>query len=152
MPVFEIRRELNPIGIINSPYKTEEEAPPQGTDTISEIKIFEEYAEGLQDIEGFSHLHVIYWLHKSKDWSLSVRTPWNSKPHGLFATRSPNRPNPFGYSVVELVGREGLTLKVRGLDAINGTPVLDIKPYIRAIDSKPNAKSGWLENKYRLIL
>jgi len=97
---------------------------------------------GLKDIEGFSHLHIFYYLHRSRGYSLSVKTPWDSEPHGLFATRRPRRPNPIGYSVVELIKREEKALKVKGLEAIEGTPILDVKPYIPKIDSKPDAKVG----------
>ena len=141
--------DLKPIGIIHSPYKTRAEAPPQGRTEISEVEILPEYEEGLTDVEGFSHLHMFYLLHMSKDFSLSVNTRWDSIPHGLFATRTPNRPNPLGYSVVELIERNGAVLKVRGLDAIEGTPVIDIKPYIPEVDSKPNAKGGWIAGKIK---
>ena len=141
--------DAKPIGIIHSPYKTRAEAPPQGRDEISEIEIMREFGEGLTDIEGFSHLHIFYWLHKSKGYTLSVNTPWDSKPHGLFATRTPNRPNPMGYSVVELIERKGNILKVKGLDAIEGTPVIDIKPYITEVDAKSHAKSGWIAGKIK---
>lgn len=142
--------KLKPIGIIHSPYKTRAEAPPQGKSDVLEIEIFEEYEEGLKDIETFSHIHVIYWMHKSKGYSLLITTPWNTKLHGLFATRTPNRPNPLGHSVVELIKRKGNILKVRGLDAIEGTPVIDIKPYVPRIDVKPEANSGWLGDKLKL--
>jgi len=145
----EMKLELKPIGVIHSPYKKNGEAPPQDGE-VSEIVIFDEYERGLKDIGGFSHLQVFYWLHKSRGYSLSVRTPWDPEPHGLFTTRSPHRPNPIGYSVVQLISREACVLKVKGLDAIDGTPVLDIKPYIPKIDSKPKAKTGWLEGKLRL--
>ena len=145
-----MRLELKPIGIVHSPYKTRREAPPQGEEKISEIEIFDEYKRGLKDVEGFSHLHILYWLHESKGYTLSVRTPWDPEPHGLFATRTPHRPNPIGYSVVELIERRENSLRVKGLDAIEGTPVLDIKPYIPKIDSRPNAKVGWLKDKLRL--
>ena len=141
--------DAKPIGIIHSPYKTRAEAPPQGRDEISEIEIHKEYESGLKDIEGFSHLHIFYWLHMSKGYTLSVNTPWDSKPHGLFATRTPNRPNPMGYSVVELIERKGNILKVKGLDAIEGTPVIDIKPYITEVDAKSHAKSGWIAGKIK---
>ena len=142
--------KLKPIGIVHSPYKTRAEAPPQGKSDILEIEIFKEYEEGLKDIETFSHLHVIYWMHKSKDYSLLITTPWDTKLHGLFATRTPNRPNPLGHSVVELIERKGNILKVGGLDAIEGTPVIDIKPYVPRIDVKPEANSGWLGDKLKL--
>lgn len=141
--------ELKPIGIIHSPYKNRGEAPYQGykSEKISQIEVFKEFEEGLQDIEGFSHVIVIYWFHKSQGYHLLVKTPWDDIPHGLFATRSPHRPCPLGLSVAELVAREENILKVKGLDAIDGTPLLDIKPYIPSIDEGSVVKSGWLEGK-----
>lgn len=144
--------KIKPIGIIHSPYKTRQEAPHQGwfrPEVISEIKIFKEFKDGLKDIEGFSYLIVLYWLHKSDSYNLFVKTPWDTKLHGLFTTRSPNRVNPIGFSVVELVERKVNILKVKGLDAIDNTPVIDIKPYIPDIDSKTNSKIGWLKDKNR---
>ncbi|MCK4336283.1 MAG: tRNA (N6-threonylcarbamoyladenosine(37)-N6)-methyltransferase TrmO [Candidatus Aenigmarchaeota archaeon] len=140
---------LKPIGVVYSEYKKRGDAPRQWEGGISEIEVFKEYEKGLKDVETFSHLHVLYWLHESEGYSLSVNTPWDTKPHGLFAARSPHRPNPIGYSVVKLLGREGNKLRVEGLDAIDGTKVLDIKPYVPRIDSKPEAGSGWLEGKFR---
>ena len=84
----------------------------------------------MKDIEGFTHIHIYYWLHKSKGYSLHVNTPWDDIPHGLFTTRSPHRPNPIGHTTVELVEQKDNILMVKGLDAIDGTPVLDIKPYV----------------------
>jgi tRNA-Thr(GGU) m(6)t(6)A37 methyltransferase TsaA len=141
--------ELKPIGIIHSPYKNTGAAPYQGykSEEISQIEVFKEFEEGLKDIEGFSHIIVIFWFHKSQGYHLLVKTPWDDILHGLFATRSPHRPCPLGLTVVELVAKEENTLKVRGLDAIDGTPLLDIKPYIHSIDEKSVVKSGWLEGK-----
>lgn len=143
--------ELKPIGVIHSPYKNTQEAPYQGyqSEEISEIEIFKEFEEGLKDIEGFSHLVVIYWFHKALGYHLLVKTPWDDALHGVFATRSPHRPCPLGLTVVELVAREKNVLKVKGLDAIDGTPLLDIKPYVPLIDGEPNSKAGWLEGKLR---
>ena len=143
--------ELRPIGIIHSAYKSRGEAPRQGhrRNTICEVELFPEFEEGLKDIEGFSHIILIYWFHKSRGYSLRVKTPWDTILHGLFTTRSPNRPCPLGLCVVELVAREGNVLKVRGLDALDGTPLLDIKPYIPSIDAKANANAGWLKNKLK---
>jgi formylmethanofuran dehydrogenase subunit E len=143
--------ELKPIGIIHSPYKDRGGAPHQGykSEEISQIEIFKEFEEGLQDIEGFSHIIVIYWFHKSQGYHLLVKTPWDDIPHGLFTTRSPNRPCPLGLTVVELVAREKNILKVKGLDAIDGTPLLDIKPYIPEVDQRSPVKAGWLEGKLR---
>ena len=144
--------ELKPIGIIHSPYKSREEAPRQGRGRkeICEVEVFPEFEEGLKDLEGFSHIILIYWFHKSKGYSLRITTPWDTVMHGLFTTRSPNRPCPLGLSVVELVSKEGNVLKVRGLDALDGTPLLDIKPYIPSSDAVADAKPGWLKDKLRL--
>ncbi len=137
--------DLKIIGVVHSPYKTTADAPFQGNDKISKIEISKEYEGGLKDIEGFTHLHVFYWLHKSKGFSLIVTTPWDTMSHGLFTTRSPHRPNPIGHAVVELVEQKDNILSVRGLDAIEGTPVMDIKPYIKKLDVKTDAISGWIE-------
>src|SRR4030065_1641845 len=141
--------ELKPIGIIHSPYKNTRKAPYQvhKIEDVSRIEVFKEFEEGLQDIEGFSHIIVIYWFHKSKGFHLLVKTPWDDIPHGLFTTRSPHRPCPLGLAVVELVASEKNVLKVKGLDAIDGTPLLDIKPYIPEVDGRLTAKPGWLEGK-----
>jgi tRNA-Thr(GGU) m(6)t(6)A37 methyltransferase TsaA len=141
--------ELEPIGIIHSPYKNRGEAPYQGykSEKISQIEVFKEFEEGLKDIEGFSHIIVIFWFHKSQGYHLLVKTPWDDILHGLFTTRSPHRPCPLGLTVVELVAREKNILKVKGLDAVDGTPLLDIKPYIPSIDKKSAVKPGWLKGK-----
>ena len=141
--------ELSPIGIIHSPYRDRGEAPYQGyrSKRISRIEVLKEFEEGLQDIEGFSHIVVIYWFHKSQGYHLLVKTPWDDVPHGLFTTRSPHRPCPLALTVVELVAREKNILKVKGLDALDGSPLLDIKPYVPAVDERSVVKSGWLERK-----
>jgi tRNA-Thr(GGU) m(6)t(6)A37 methyltransferase TsaA len=130
--------ELKPIGMIHSPYPSRGQAPRQGAgrEEICQVELFQEFEEGLKDIERFSHIILIYWFHKSKGYSLMVTPSWDTKPHGLFTSRSPDRPCPLGLSVVELVAREGNILKVKGLDAIDGTPLLDIKPYFPTIDEK----------------
>jgi tRNA-Thr(GGU) m(6)t(6)A37 methyltransferase TsaA len=141
--------ELKPIGIIHSPYKNTEAAPYQGYkgEEISRIEVFKEFEEGLKDIEGFSHIIVIYWFHKSQGYHLLVKTPWDDNLHGLFTTRSPHRPCPLGLTVVELLARERNILAVKGLDAVDGTPLLDIKPYVPSIDERSVVKPGWLEGK-----
>jgi formylmethanofuran dehydrogenase subunit E len=136
---------LKPIGTIHSPYTERKVSPPQGREEICWIEISEPYREGLKDIDGFSHLILIYWLHQDKECPIMVKTPWDSEAHGVFATRSPNRPNALGLSVVELIEREGNKLRVRGLDALEGTPLVDIKPYLPEIDSKANVKVGWVK-------
>lgn len=136
---------LKIIGIIHSPYKLTSDVPRQYKKETSEIEIYEEYKQGLKGIEDFSHIHVFYWLHKSKGYSLHVNTPWDDIPHGLFTTRSPHRPNPIAHSIAKLIERKDNILKVKGLDAIDGAPVLDIKPYVKKFDIRDRAVSGWLE-------
>ncbi len=141
--------ELKPIGIIHSPYKNTGEAPYQGykSEEISQIEVFKEFEGGLTDIEGFSHIIVIYYFHKSQGYHMLVKTPWDDRLHGLFTTRSPHRPCPLGLTVVELIAREKNILKVKGLDAIDGIPLLDIKPCIPAVDQRSVIKLGWLGSK-----
>ena len=142
---------MKPIGVIHSPYKNKGNTPYQGhrSEQISQIEVSKEFEEGLQDIDGFSHIIVIYWFHKSQGYHLLVGTPWDDIPHGLFTTRSPHRPCPLGLTVVELVARDKNILKVKGLDAIDGTPLLDIKPYIPDVDKRSVVKPGWLEDRLR---
>jgi tRNA-Thr(GGU) m(6)t(6)A37 methyltransferase TsaA len=147
--------KITPIGYIHSPYQTKHEAPQQGwfrPEVISEIEVFKKYEDGLKDIEGFSHLIVLYWMNESEGYVLQITTPWDTARHGLFTTRSPNRPNPIGFAVVDLVERKGNLLRVRGLDAIDNTPLIDIKPYSPKIDRKIAVKTGWLKNKLDMAL
>jgi formylmethanofuran dehydrogenase subunit E len=142
--------KLRQIGVVHSPYKTRKEAPFQGRHTQDEatLEIFESYEPALQDIEQCTHLIVLYWLDQSDRKVLQTRTPWGPKVHGVFATRSPNRPNPIGFCVVDLVECRGRFLKVRGMDALDGSPLLDIKPYSKldAVQdsriSRPNRNSN----------
>lgn len=136
--------ELKPIGIIHSPYLSRAQAPRQGVgrQEICQVELFREFEEGLRDIERFSHIILIYWFHKSKGYPLMLTPSWDTKPHGVFTSRSPDRPCPLGLSVVELVAREGNILKVKGLDAIDGTPLLDIKPYFPSTDEKGHGQIG----------
>lgn len=143
-----MNKEVTFIGIIHSPYTRPRESPSQPDGTKCTIEIYGQYAEGLKDVERFSHIHVIYWLHQSRGHTLLVNTPWDDKPHGLFATRSPHRVNPIAYAVARLVRRSGAILTVQGIDAIEGTPVIDIKPYIPDIDAKPDASDGWLSHTH----
>ncbi len=141
--------ELKPIGIIHSPYKNTGTAPYQGykSKEISQIEVFEKFEEGLKDIEGFSHIVVIYWFHKSQGYHLSVKTPWDDNLYSLFTTRSPRRPCPLGLTVAKLVARGKNILTVKGLDAVDGTPLLDIKPYIPPVGERSVTKLGWLKGK-----
>jgi formylmethanofuran dehydrogenase subunit E len=128
--------ELVPIGVIHSPYRKKGDAPHQGrlSPTTSEIEIFPEYADGLGDIAELQHLIILYWLDRADRRTLTAIPPHSKKAHGVFATRSPNRPNPIGLAVIDLLGINGERLIARGLDAFEGTPVLDIKPYSPEID------------------
>lgn len=146
-----VEMRLIPIGRIKSPFKKKENAPYQGkfAQEASEIEIYPEFEQGLKDVESCTHLIVLYWLHEAKRDVLLTKTPHDTEEHGVFATRSPNRPNPIGLSVVELLGREGRLLRVLGLDAIDGTQVVDLKPYSVELDAVPHAKIGWFEKANR---
>jgi formylmethanofuran dehydrogenase subunit E len=128
--------ELKPIGFVRSPYKEIEDAPHQGrfSGTVSEIIIDEEYLPGLRDVGKSRHLIVLSWFDRADRNKLTAIPPHNPVEHGVFATRSPNRPNPIGFSVVDLIDLKGRTLRVRGLDALDRTPVIDIKPYSEELD------------------
>jgi len=101
----------------------------------------------LKDIEGFSHIIILYFFHESRDYSLSVKPFLDSDRHGVFATRHPNRPNPIGISVVRLLERRGSILRVKGVDVLDGTPLIDIKPYVPSFDQATDAKIGWLKDR-----
>jgi len=128
--------ELVPIGVIHSPYREKKDAPHQGRNspTACEIEIFSDYADGLKDIALLPHLVILYWLDRADRRVLTAIPPHSNKEHGVFATRSPDRPNPIGLAVIDLLSIDGARLIVRGLDALDGTPVLDIKPYSADID------------------
>ena len=137
---------MQAIGYVGSPYKDAREVPrglgtKHSADGILEIK--PELELGLTDIEGFSHLFVIWAFDRSKGFELVGMPPSDNRPHGVFATRSPKRPNPIGLTVVELLRREGPRLHVRGVDMLDRTPILDIKPYLSNI-SPEHLRRGWL--------
>lgn len=138
-----------PIGIIHSHFKEIEGAPIQAIaakDSIGTIEIFPEYSEGLKDLDGFSHIILIYHFHLSKKYTLTVKPFLDNQQRGVFATRAPARPNSIGISVVELLKIEVNRLFVKGLDILDKTPLLDIKPYIPEFDSYNAEKIGWLAN------
>lgn len=137
--------ELEQIGVVHSPYREQKEAPSQGkhTNDVSTLEVFEDYEPALLDIEHCSHLIVLYWQDKANRSVLQTRTPWGPEIHGVFATRSPNRPNPVGLCVVELMERNGRFLKVKGMDALDGSPLIDIKPYSSQVDSVQDTHIGW---------
>jgi tRNA (adenine37-N6)-methyltransferase len=137
---------MQPIGYVRSPYKKTEEVP-KGLGATHEaegiLEIRAELEPGLQDIEGFSHLYVIWVFDRSEGYSLVGAPPSDNRPHGVFATRSPRRPNPIALSVVELLSRDGTSLRVRGVDMLDGTPILDIKPYLSNVPQE-RLRRGWL--------
>jgi tRNA-Thr(GGU) m(6)t(6)A37 methyltransferase TsaA len=138
-----------PIGIVHSPFKDPEGTPIQSVvarNTEAVIEIFPEYVEGMNDLEGFSHLYILFHCHLVKQKRLTVIPFLDTLPHGIFATRSPARPNPIGLSVVFLKKFAGNKLYVNHIDILDGSPVLDIKPYISQFDVFENVKTGWLEN------
>ena len=138
--------EMRPIGFVKTPY-SETKQIPKGCGTKHEaegvLEVLPELEQGLTDIEGFSHLYIIWAFHKADGCSLLGTPPSDTRPHGVFATRSPRRPNPIGLTVVELIAREGTRLHVRGVDMLDGTPILDIKPYLSSI-ADDRLKRGWL--------
>lgn len=110
------------------------------------VEIFPEFEAGLKDLEGFSHIILLYYFHQVHGASLTVLPFLDSEPHGIFATRAPTRPNPIGLSVVRLLRIEGRMLHVENLDILDGTPLLDIKPYVPGFDYRAEARTGWLKN------
>jgi tRNA-Thr(GGU) m(6)t(6)A37 methyltransferase TsaA len=144
----DISIHFQPIGMIFSPFKDLAGMPIQPTSDLSAsgtIEVFPEFVPGLKDLDGFSHLILLYHLHKAGPTKLEITPFLDSQPHGIFATRAPNRPNAIGLSVVELTSIEGGILYVDHLDTLDGTPLLDIKPYIPEFDYRPNARIGWLD-------
>jgi tRNA (adenine37-N6)-methyltransferase len=139
---------MKPIGVIHSPFTAPRSMPIQPVSENSAagtVEVFSEYLEGLQDLEGFSHLLLIYHFHRTRGPSLKVTPYLDTVPRGLFATRAPNRPNPIGLSLVRLVRIEGACLHVENIDVLDGTPLLDIKPHVPQFDCAPGARIGWLE-------
>jgi tRNA-Thr(GGU) m(6)t(6)A37 methyltransferase TsaA len=137
---------MQPIGYVRSPYKDTQEIP-KGLGAKHEaegvLQIQPEFEPGLTDIEGFSHLYVVWTFDRSEGFNLLATPPSDDRPHGVFATRSPRRPNPIGLTVVELLGREGAALRVRGIDMLDETPILDIKPYLSSVPQE-RLRRGWL--------
>lgn len=139
-----------PIGIIRTPFNSKEGMPIQPSGALGvqgRIEIFDEFVEGLKDLDGFSHIILIYNLHESKDYELMVKPFMDDELRGVFSTRAPKRPNPVGLSVVKLLKIEDNILYIENIDVLNNTPLLDIKPFIPDADSPVVDKLGWLEGK-----
>ena len=136
------------IGIIHSAFKEIKGIPIQPTAAKGingTVEIFQEYAEGLKDLDGFSHAILIYHFHLSKESSLKVKPFMDDQEHGVFSTRAPSRPNSIGISVVQIIKIEGNILYIQDLDIVDGTPLLDIKPYVPEFDVRDVKKKGWLD-------
>lgn len=146
----ERRLELTPIGFVRSPFTEKMQAPrqpntPQAAAGSVELLPGHDFEHALEDLDTFRYIWLLFWFDQSEGWRPKVLPPRSEKRRGVFATRAPHRPNPLGMSLVELTGIAGLLLSVQGLDLLDGTPVLDIKPYIPYADSRPDADHGWLE-------
>jgi tRNA-Thr(GGU) m(6)t(6)A37 methyltransferase TsaA len=141
---------IKPIGIIHSPFSTKQTTPPQGIllpQTEGTVEVFPEFADGLKDIETFTHLYLIYHFDRAGEIQLVRPTFLDDTPHGVFASRHPCRPNGLGLSVVRLLERTGNLLKVSEIDVLDKTPLIDIKPYVPRFDHRPDASNGWVAEK-----
>ena len=150
--MIEVR--YKPIGIVHSPFKKPQNVPIQSVASRGikgSIELAPEYVEGLKDLEGFSHIFLICHFHQSKPYSLLVKPYLDENLRGLFSTRAPSRPNPIGLSIVRLTKIEDNILHIQDVDIIDGTPVLDIKPYVPKFDQRKTSKIGWLKNNINLI-
>lgn len=137
-----------PIGVVRSPLLPQDHTPPRRVDSRGiegTIDVFPQYAEGLSDLDGFSHVILLCHLHLSEGYALTVKPPSDTVTHGVFATRSPRRPNPISLTVVRLLRMEQNVLHVLDVDLVDGTPVLDIKPYTPAIPADDAVRTGWME-------
>ena len=143
---------VTPIGIIHTPYKEPKGMPIQGRfkkEVSGTIEVFPDYQQGLKDIEGFSHLILLYYFHKTKKENLIGKPFLEDKKHGIFAIRSPHRPNHIGFSVVKIKKRKGNIISFSEVDILDGTPLLDIKPYVSHFDSRENVKNGWVDKHFK---
>ena len=143
-----------PIGIIHTPFRELENMPiqPSGAAGIcGTVDLYPEFAEGLKDLDGFSHLILLYRFHESRGYSLTVTPFLDSETRGVFATRAPKRPNPIGLSIVRLVRIQGSTLDIENVDILDRTPLLDIKPYVPEFDHQQDCRIGWLEKARGMV-
>jgi tRNA-Thr(GGU) m(6)t(6)A37 methyltransferase TsaA len=144
--------EYRPIGVVHSPFTEMKGMPIQPSrakDVSGTVKVFPEYAEGLKDLDGFSHIILLYHFHMATGYRLQVVPFLDTEARGLFATRAPKRPNPIGVSVIRLESIYEGVLSVLDLDILDGTPVLDIKPYVTEFDGRKDVRIGWLEAAMR---
>ena len=144
--------EMHPIGIICSPYKESTDVPIQGTfksEVEAWIELKDKYVGGLKDLDGFSHAIIIYYFHKSQREDIEGRPFLESNKHGIFAIRSPHRPNHIGLSIVKIKKIEANKMYFTEVDVLDGTPVLDIKPYVKYFDSRDDVTCGWLDKHFK---
>ena len=143
-----------PIGIIHSPFKEPLGTPIQpsaGADIDATVEIFDRYSNGLKDLDGFSHIILLYHFHKSKKIALLVKPFMDNVERGVFATRAPSRPNHIGLSIVRFINIDGLLLHICDVDIVDGTPLLDIKPYVPRFDLRDNVSTGWLSERVKKL-
>ncbi len=143
--------KLRPIGIIRTPYKEPKGIPIQGKfekNVTGRIELFPEYQEGLKDVEGFSHLILLYYFDRSKEEKLTGKPFLEGRNHGIFAIRSPHRPNHIGFSIVKFEKVRGTSIIFSEVDMLDGTPLLDIKPYVSHFDSRKKVKNGWIDKHF----
>jgi len=146
--------EYEPIGVIHTPFTETKGMPIQPAGAVGvqgTLDVFPEYAEGLADLDGFSHIVLLYHFHRSEGFKLRVTPFMDDQPRGLFSTRAPKRPNPIGLSVVQLDRIDGATVHVQNVDMLDGTPLLDIKPYVPDFDEHASVRCGWLTEARRRV-
>ena len=139
---------VKPIGVIRTPFKSSEDVPIQSSksDFKGHVEVKSEYNDALRSLDGFSHIILVYWFHRAKSPKMLQKPFLDTEEHGLFSIRSPSRPNPIGISTVKLISIEGTRLNIQGVDMLDETPLLDIKPFVPEFDNRPHATSGWLAN------
>ena len=150
MCINNMKIELTPIGIIHTPFKTVEKMPIQPSAALEvpgTIEIFPEYSEGLADLEGFSHIYVLFYLHRVRAHKLKVIPFLDTVERGIFSTRSPARPNPMGLSVAKVISVEKNMIEIRGVDMLDSSPVIDIKPFVPEFEERSDVRTGWFEGK-----
>jgi tRNA (adenine37-N6)-methyltransferase len=137
---------VKPIGVIRTPFKSSEDTPIQSSnsDARGYVEVAIEYFDALKSLDGFSHIILVYWFHRAKPPKMRMKPFLDTEEHGLFSIRAPSRPNPIGISTVKLLKVEGIRLDIEGVDILDGTPLLDIKPFVPEFDNRSQATSGWL--------
>jgi tRNA-Thr(GGU) m(6)t(6)A37 methyltransferase TsaA len=145
----QARFTMHPIGVIHSPFTDKSQTPiqPSRSQAIGRVELYPEFTEGLQDIEDFSHIILLYVFHCSEDYTLHVKPFLDGELRGLFATRYPCRPNPIGLSIVRLLARHSNVLEIEGVDVLDGTPLLDLKPYVPEFDARTEVQTGWYHHR-----